>query len=120
MIIFIIVLILTIVFLILMCREDENYVFIAAAVVLSCLLIAISVVVIYENTFPRVKKMRWEERRNAIVYEMDHGFYVGDSLGDFNSELRAKQMIHKNPWVSWFSGKYIMEIKPIPTERKEE
>ena len=56
----------------------------------------------------------------AIVYEMDHGFYVGDSLGDFNSELRAKQMIHKNPWVSWFSGKYIMEIKPISTEREEE
>lgn len=39
MIIFIIDLILTIVFLILMCRENENSVFIAVAVGLSCLLI---------------------------------------------------------------------------------
>lgn len=88
--------------------------------VLSCIVAFIALIIILcANTFQEKEKVKWEERRKALVYEMDNGFYVGDSLGDFNGDLKEKQIFHKNPWTSWFVGKYIMEIEPIETEKEK-
>lgn len=74
------------------------------------------IIALAANTFPNVKRTHLEEKRNAIVYEMEHGFYVGDSLGEFNADLKHNKMLHQNPWTSWFIGGYVMDVEPIETD----
>ena len=81
-------------------------------------LLIVSIILVCENSFPETKKIQLEEKRKAIVYEMDHGFYVGDSLGEFNAQLKRKQRLNENPWTSWFIGDYIMEVEPIELGEK--
>ena len=81
-------------------------------------LLIVSIILVCENSFPKTKKIQLEEKRKAIVYEMDHGFYVGDSLGEFNAQLKRKQRLNENPWASWFIGDYIMEVEPIELGEK--
>lgn len=90
---------------------------IMAGSICAALFIILLVIIVFENVFPSYHKIRLEEKRSAIVYEMDHGFYVGDSLGEFNADLKSKQALHENPWTSWFVGHYVMEVAPIePSE----
>ena len=87
--------------------------------VLSSAVLIISIIIICAaNLFPEARKIVWEEKRKAIVYEMEHGFYVGDSLGEYNATLKNMQRLNKNPWINWFVGDYIMDIEPIGLEER--
>lgn len=63
-----------------------------------------------------LKLKKWQAQRDAIVYQMENKQYLGDALGEFNSELVYKQWYHENPFFSWFEGDYIMKIEPIELE----
>lgn len=87
--------------------------------VLSSIALILSIIFICAaNLFPEARKIVWEEKRKAIVYEMEHSFYVGDSLGEYNATLKNMQRLNKNPWTNWFVGDYIMEIEPIELEER--
>ena len=55
-------------------------------------------------------------KREAVVYELKNNIYLGDPVGDFNSKLIEAQTERQNPWLSWFHGSYIMDVKPIEIE----
>ena len=57
-----------------------------------------------------------QARRDAIIYQMDNGLYLGSSLGDFNAKIIRGRMGHDNPWHNIFFGEYFYEIDPIPVE----
>lgn len=90
-----------------------------AVFVLSSAALILGIIIIgAANLFPEARKIVWEEKRKAIVYEMEHGFYVGDSLGEYNATLKNMQRLNNNPWINWFVGDYIMEIEPIGLEER--
>lgn len=54
-----------------------------------------------------------ESKRDAIVYQIEHELYLGDTLGDFNAEIIRERALHENPWTNIFIGDYWIEIEPI-------
>ena len=54
-----------------------------------------------------------ESKRDAIIYQMEHELYLGDTLGDFNADIIYHQYLHENPWINIFVDDYWMEIEPI-------
>lgn len=57
-----------------------------------------------------------QAKRDAIIYQMDNGLYLGSSLENFNSEIIKGRMCHDNPWLNVFAGEYYYKIDPIPVE----
>lgn len=54
-----------------------------------------------------------ESKRDAIIYQMEHELYLGDTLGDFNADVIYHQHLHESPWTNIFVGNYWVEIEPI-------
>ena len=54
-----------------------------------------------------------ESKRDAIIYQMEHELYLGDTLGDFNADIIYHQYLHESPWTNIFVGNYWIEIEPI-------
>lgn len=57
-----------------------------------------------------------QAKRDAIIYQMNNGLYLGSSLEDFNAEIIKGRMCHDNPWFNVFAGEYYYKIDPIPVE----
>ena len=55
-------------------------------------------------------------KREALVHQLDHDIYLGDAVGEFNSNLAKAQISYKSPWTNWFYASWIMEIEPITFE----
>ncbi len=64
----------------------------------------------------RVNELNAE--REALIYQMENGFYLGDSLSEYNSKVQNAKLMHENPWTSWFIGDYIMDIELIDIPRQ--
>lgn len=86
-------------------------------------LIIVVLVAIYtllaEYATSKTNLVHWQQKREALVYQMDHNLYLGDALGEFNSEVMRKRILHESPWTSWFEGDYIMQIEPIDVGKGE-
>lgn len=80
-------------------------------------LFACVMMIIVNNSAYDLKKIKLEAKREAIVYQIENNMYYGDSLGEFNVELKKKQILHDSPWTSWLIGDYVMEIEPIDLEK---
>ena len=63
-----------------------------------------------------VRLAELQARRDAIIYQMDNGLYLGSSLEDFNTEITKGRMCHDNPWFNVFAGEYYYKIDSIPVE----
>ena len=46
-----------------------------------------------ENSFHDRNLAIMESRRDAIIYQMEHELYLGDTLGDFNSDIIYRQVM---------------------------
>lgn len=79
-------------------------------------LFACVMMIIVNNSAYDLKKIKLEAKREAIVYQIENNMYYGDSLGEFNVELKKKQILHDSPWTSWLIGDYVMDIEPISLE----
>ncbi len=66
-----------------------------------------------KNVFRDRNLAMLESKRDAIVYQMEHELYLGDTLGDFNADIIYHQHLHESPWTNIFVGDYWMEIEPI-------
>lgn len=66
-----------------------------------------------ENSFHDHNLAMLKSRRDAIVYQMEHELYLGDTLGDFNADVIYHQYLHESPWTNIFIGDYWIEIEPI-------
>ena len=117
MIITISILVVFLVSIIFVVKKDSDSAIVLFVLSSAALIISI-IIICAANLFPEARKIGWEEKRKAIVYEMEHGFYVGDSLGEYNATLKGMQRLNKNPWTNWFVGDYIMEIEPIGLEER--
>lgn len=69
--------------------------------------------IISNNINPESKLASINAEREAIVYQIENGLYLGDAVGKFNREVTEEQMNNKNPWLSWFCGDYIDEVELI-------
>lgn len=67
----------------------------------------------FKNVFHDRDLAMLESKRDAIVYQMEHELYLGDTLGDFNSDVIYYQHLHESPWMNIFVGNYWMEIEPV-------
>lgn len=63
-----------------------------------------------------VRLAELQAKRDAIIYQMDEGLYLGSSLEDFNTEIIKGRMLHDNPWFNVFAGEYYYKIDPIPVK----
>ena len=52
-------------------------------------------------------------KREALVYQYEHGVYLGDAVGEFNAEIASGRHYRQSPWTSWFIGDYVMDVEPI-------
>lgn len=87
---------------------------IGSGIITLILLIAI----VTEHTMVDRKIEALQAKREAIVYQMDRALYLGDALGEFNSEIISGRYYHDNPWTSWLSGEYYYKIDPIDLDHK--
>ena len=74
-------------------------------------LMLISIIDAHSFKERRIASLRTE--REAIVYQMEHGLYLGDCLGDFNNKILSNRYEYENPWTSWFQSDYVYEVDPI-------
>ena len=80
---------------------------VAAVIILVCIAIT-------QTDYTRHRLLaEYEEKKAALVYQMENGFYLGDSLGEFNANIRRQQIECQNPWLSWFYNDCVMEMTPI-------
>lgn len=54
-----------------------------------------------------------QAQREALVYQKENGLYLGDALGEFNSEIIMRRMFNESQWTNWFEADYVMKIEPI-------
>lgn len=67
----------------------------------------------FKNVFHDRDLAMLESKRDALIYQMNNGLYLGDALGDFNAEIIYHQSLHESPWTNVFVGDCWMEIEPI-------
>lgn len=67
----------------------------------------------FKNVFHDRDLAMLESKRDAIIYQMEHELYLGDTLGDFNAYIIYHQALHESPWTNIFIEDYWMEIEPI-------
>lgn len=77
-------------------------------------------VAIASNSFHDRNLAALQAEREALVYQAENGLYLGDAVGEFNSELIRNQLGHESPWTSWFHGSYWMEVEPIELNKQAE
>ena len=92
------------------------------AIIFCVISILMLIGIICEHANPEKKISALQARREALVYQMENGFYLGDSLGEFNREIISGRYTRESPWTSWFMGDYIYEVDPIelPSEKNVE
>jgi hypothetical protein len=95
--------------------DTVQHVGIIACLIAGSALICFGVCILVERGFNDRNYVKYSAKREAIVYQMEHGFYLGDSLGEFNSKLLVAKKSHESPWTSWLVGDYVMQLEPIPT-----
>lgn len=84
-----------------------------------CTTIVLCGTIIYSNCFTDEHLSELQEKREALVYQIDHNLFFGDAVGEFNGEIIKCQKLHENPWTNWFYGSYYMEIEPIDLSEGE-
>lgn len=99
-------------------KRDDDGVFgqaisFAIAVTLCISLLVSTGFIIVEHVGYDIKLAGLQAKRDALVYQVESGVYFGDAVGEFNSELIKDQMMHENPWTSWYVGDYVMGVDPI-------
>ena len=77
------------------------------------ILLIMLICIVCGNTMRSQKVNALQAKREALVYQMDHELYLGDSLGKFNEEIISGRYYHDNPWTSWFVGGHYYEVDPI-------
>ena len=58
-------------------------------------------------------------KREALVYQYEHGLYLGDAIGEFNADIVGLRQYKQSPWTNWFVGDYVFEIEPIDLNELE-
>jgi hypothetical protein len=82
-------------------------------------LLALGVGILSEYSFKDIKVAELQAEREALVYQLNHELYLGNSIGEFNKKIIKGQKLHENPWTSWLRGNYYMEIDPIDLSEGE-
>ena len=77
------------------------------------ILFAIGTCIIKEHALYDTKLAMLQAKREALVYQLENDMYLGDAIGEFNSNILEARGNHENPWTSWFYGDYYMEVEPI-------
>lgn len=88
------------------------------AVISGIVAVILTACIINEHTMIDRKIEALQAKREAIAYQMDRGLYLGDALGEFNSEIISGRYYHDNPWTSWLSGDYYYKVDPIDLDHK--
>lgn len=83
------------------------------SIVFGLILFFMLVNTVAKNVFHDRDLAMLESKRDAIVYQMEHELYLGDTLGDFNADIIYHRYLHESPWTNIFVGNYWMEIEPI-------
>ena len=70
------------------------------------------VFIILNNATGNIQYEKTMAEREVIEYQLENQTFVNDNfvgtnelftqIGEFNGEVKAKQMYHNNPWTSWF------------------
>ena len=94
-------------------REDLFIAGFCLFVVFGIILFAIGVYIFTEHAFYDTKLASLQAKREALVYQLENDMYLGDAIGEFNSNILEARGNHENPWTSWFYGDYYMEVEPI-------
>ena len=94
-------------------REDLFIAGFCLFVVFGIILFAIGVYIFTEHAFYDMKLAMLQAKREALVYQLKNDMYLGDAIGEFNSNIVKSKALHKNLWTSWFYGDYYMEVEPI-------
>ena len=71
--------------------------------------------VIHLPRYQERKLREWQLKREAIVWQMDNGMYVGGVLDKYNADVYYKKYQHNNPWVNWFVGDFVKDLELIDT-----
>ena len=94
-------------------REDLFITGICLSAFFGIVLFAIGTYVIKEHALYDTKLAMLQAKREALVYQLENDMYLGDAIGEFNSNILEGRGNHENPWTSWFYGDYYMEVEPI-------
>ena len=98
--------------------KDAIYNWTALLVILGFAMMVVIIKLIIAN-WAYAQLRRYEvlcAEREAIIDAMQHD--LQSSMGDakcFNMRLAELQNTHNDPWHGWFTGRYVMEVEPIPT-----
>lgn len=99
--------------------SDIEYILACVSVISLCTTIVLCGRIIRSNCFTDEHLSELQEKREALMYQIDHNLYFGDAVGEFNGEIVKCQKLHENPWTNWFYGSYYMEIEPIDLSEDE-
>ena len=79
-------------------------------------MLTILIIAIHSPTQMDIDKSTMLAKREALEYQLREHIYLGDAVGEFNSELIKGQKAYQSPWTNWFHAGWIMEIEPITFE----
>lgn len=93
----------------------ESLCMLGTAASVCVVVLAIAIGIVNSPRYQERNLREWQLKRESIVWQMENGLYVGGILDEYNTTVYAKQYNYKNPWTSWFHGKYVMELELIDT-----
>lgn len=79
-------------------------------------MLTILIIARHSPTQMDIDKSTMLAKREALEYQLHEHIYLGDAVGEFNSELIKSQKRYQSPWTNWFHAGWIMEIEPIAFE----
>ena len=69
-----------------------------------------------EHAIYKENLISWQTKRDAIVYELNEGVFIGDALVDFNEKVAIGQWMNESPWLNWYVNDSVNMVEVIPTE----
>ena len=96
--------------------SDLAEIFLGIAVILSFITFCHGVVIGISNANIEQEVLKWQTKRDAIVYEMNEGILIGDALTDFNTDLATEKWANDNPWLNWYVNDSVDEVELIPID----
>ncbi len=102
------------------CHDGLSFCSALCAVIFGAVLFIMSLMCIGENALSDHWLLKWQAKREALVYQVEHDLYLGDAIGQFNSDLVGAKDAHNSPWTNWFVGDYVEQLEPIELEVSED
>lgn len=104
-------------------KKNDNDVDIVGFFVATFGIIALFIMIVLagsKNIFHDRDLAMLERKRDAIIYQMEHELYLGDTLGDFNANIIYHQSLHESPLTNIFIGDCWMEIELIDAKGEDD